>query len=67
MPRYHYLVAIGFDDREQAVIAHSGTPASKRIPYRELLKAWEKTDDWALFIQPPRVVPPKEGAHNAVD
>ena len=67
LPRYHYLVAIGFDEREQAVIAHSGTTASKRMPYRELLKAWEKTDYWALFIQPPSVAPSKEGAHNGVD
>ncbi|MGH8058727.1 MAG: C39 family peptidase [Candidatus Entotheonellia bacterium] len=53
LPQYHYLVAIGFDDAEAAVVTHSGTVAHKRIPYQELLKAWEKTDHWTLFIHPP--------------
>jgi len=54
LPQYHYLVAIGFDDGEATLVAHSGTVAHKRIPYRELLKAWGKTDHWTLLIQPPR-------------
>ena len=53
LPRYHYLVAIGFDGRDQSVIAHSGALARTRIPYRDLLAAWRKTDYWTLRIEPP--------------
>jgi ABC-type bacteriocin/lantibiotic exporter with double-glycine peptidase domain len=52
-PRYHYLVAIGFDERDQSVVAHSGALAHTRIPYRDLLAAWTKTDYWTLLIEPP--------------
>lgn len=51
-PVYHYMVVVGFDDEKGFVIAHSGKEKEKLIPYKELLKAWEKTSFGTLLVSP---------------
>jgi len=51
-PIGHFLVVVGLDPDQQAVIAYSGTEKDKRIPFREFLSDWEKTQYWSLIITP---------------
>lgn len=54
-PAGHYLVITGYDDRRQCLIVHSGMKRSQRIPYGKFERQWQKTERWALLIQPPRL------------
>lgn len=51
-PVYHYIVAAGFHDEKNFIIAHSGKERDKTFSYKELLKAWEKTSFGTLLITP---------------
>lgn len=51
-PVYHYIVATGFYDEKNFIIAHSGKEEDKTFSYKELLKAWEKTSFGTLLITP---------------
>lgn len=53
-PVGHFLVVVGLDPDQQAVIAYSGTEKDKRIPFREFLSDWKKTQYWSLVITPRR-------------
>ena len=52
IPIGHYLVVTGYDDRRQAIRAHSGMEKSGFIAYKQFSKQWERTDRWALLILP---------------
>lgn len=51
-PIGHYLVITGYDDARQVIIAHSGNERDRIISYKKFDKAWERTERWALLIQP---------------
>jgi len=51
-PVGHYLVITGYDDRRQCLYAHSGMKRNQRISYSKFSRQWEKTDQWALLVQP---------------
>ena len=51
-PIGHFLVVVGLDPDQQAVIAHSGTEKDKRIPFKTFLAEWKKTQYWSLIITP---------------
>lgn len=48
----HYLLAIGYDESHQVVIAHSADRENEVIPYADLLKSWEKMGFLTLFLSP---------------
>lgn len=48
----HFAVLIGYDDRREVVILHSGTTANHVLPYREFLRTWERRQRWTLLITP---------------
>ena len=52
LPRWHYLVVFGYDDRNGELIVHSGREKGKRIGYKRFMKMWKATDYWALIITP---------------
>ncbi|HLC18200.1 MAG TPA: C39 family peptidase [Thermodesulfobacteriota bacterium] len=55
IPEYpvgHYIVAVGYNDRVKAVVAHSGVHREKVYSYRGLLKHWGKTGFSTLLITP---------------
>lgn len=52
LPRWHYVVVFGYDDRREELITHSGRERIKRFSYKRFIKMWEKTDYWALIITP---------------
>lgn len=51
-PIGHYIVIIGYNDKERYIIAHSGKDRAKEIPYDNFLKAWKKTNYQTLLILP---------------
>lgn len=51
-PLGHFLVVVGVDPEDKSVIAYSGTQRNQRIPYDRFMPAWQKTNFWALLIEP---------------
>lgn len=49
-PVGHFLVVVGLDPQQGAVIVNSGKEKDKRIPYKKFLAAWKKTQYWSLWI-----------------
>lgn len=51
-PIGHYIVAVGYDDRLKAVIAHSGLKKEEVFTYDGLLSSWGKTGFSTLLVEP---------------
>ncbi|MBI4745195.1 MAG: C39 family peptidase [Deltaproteobacteria bacterium] len=51
-PSGHYVVAVGYDDKKEGIIAYSGKDKDLFIPYNKLIKSWGKTGFWTLLILP---------------
>lgn len=49
-PAGHYIVAIGYSDAEQVVVAHSGLERDRVYGYTELESAWRRTGYSTLSI-----------------
>jgi ABC-type bacteriocin/lantibiotic exporter with double-glycine peptidase domain len=52
IPIGHYLVITGYDDRRQALTAHSGMKKDRLISYEKFSRQWERTERWSLLILP---------------
>lgn len=50
-PLGHYIVVLGYDDKEQRIIAHSGEK-EMAYTYKELLRSWGKTNFATLLVTP---------------
>jgi ABC-type bacteriocin/lantibiotic exporter with double-glycine peptidase domain len=48
----HFAVLLGYDDRAEVVVLHSGTTAYHVLPYAEFLRTWAARRGWALLITP---------------
>jgi ABC-type bacteriocin/lantibiotic exporter with double-glycine peptidase domain len=49
----HFAVLLGYDDRAEAVVLHSGTTPYRVLPYAEFLRTWAAGRGWALLITLP--------------
>jgi ABC-type bacteriocin/lantibiotic exporter with double-glycine peptidase domain len=49
----HFAVLLGYDDRRQVVVLHSGTTAYRIVSYPEFLRTWAARRGWSLLITPP--------------
>jgi ABC-type bacteriocin/lantibiotic exporter with double-glycine peptidase domain len=49
----HFAVLLGYDDRAEVVVLHSGTTAYRLLSYAEFLRTWGTRRGWALLITPP--------------
>jgi hypothetical protein len=49
----HFAVLLGYDDRRQVVVLHSGPTAYRIVPYAEFLRTWAARRGWSLLITPP--------------
>jgi ABC-type bacteriocin/lantibiotic exporter with double-glycine peptidase domain len=59
--RYHYVVAVGFDDRQ--VLVHDPTwGPSRPIAVDRLMRAWAATGFWALSVRPGPSTPRRSAA-----
>lgn len=48
----HFAVVVGFDDRTETVVLHSGTTPYLIVPYREFERSWAKRRAWTLLVTP---------------
>ena len=48
----HFAVLLGFDDRSEVVVLHSGTTAYHVLSYAEFLRTWAAHRAWSLLITP---------------
>ncbi len=56
-PKWHYAVAIGYDQELREVILHSGLNAGERLNYRVFTNIWRRSDYWGLLVLPPERLP----------
>jgi ABC-type bacteriocin/lantibiotic exporter with double-glycine peptidase domain len=48
----HFAVLLGYDDRSEVVVLHSGTTAYHVLSYVEFLRTWSAHRAWSLLITP---------------
>jgi hypothetical protein len=51
-PVGHYVVAVGYNEEMEVVVAHSGTSGAKVLSFGKLLDDWEKTGFSTLLVTP---------------
>jgi ABC-type bacteriocin/lantibiotic exporter with double-glycine peptidase domain len=49
----HFAVLLGYDDRAEVVVLHSGTTPYRVLSYTEFLRTWATRRGWSLLITPP--------------
>lgn len=49
----HFAVLLGYDDRTEVVVLHSGTTPYRVLSYAEFLRTWAARRGWLLLIMPP--------------
>jgi ABC-type bacteriocin/lantibiotic exporter with double-glycine peptidase domain len=56
LPVGHFVLVVGLDRVEQAVITYNGNTQNSRISYDHFLRDWKKTNFWTLVVQPQKEV-----------
>ncbi|MBU4263407.1 MAG: PA2778 family cysteine peptidase [Proteobacteria bacterium] len=56
-PKWHYAVAVGYDQPASEIILHSGTIANERLSLRVFNNIFERSDYWGLLVLPPDELP----------
>jgi len=51
-PVPHFAVLVGYDERRQAVVLHSGTTAYHVLSYADFERTWARRRAWTLLITP---------------
>ena len=49
----HFAVLLGYDDRAEVVVLHSGATPYQVLSYAEFLRTWAVRRGWSLLITPP--------------
>jgi ABC-type bacteriocin/lantibiotic exporter with double-glycine peptidase domain len=49
----HFAVLVGYDDRAEVVVLHSGTTEYHLLPYAEFHRTWAARRGWTLLVTPP--------------
>jgi tetratricopeptide (TPR) repeat protein len=55
--RWHYAVAIGYDQEAQQMILHSGTVERDTMNFRTFGYTWKRSNQWAMVVLPPGQLP----------
>ena len=56
-PKWHYAVAVGYDQPAGKIILHSGTTISERLSLRVFNNIWKRSDYWGLLVLQPGQLP----------
>lgn len=56
-PKWHYAVAIGYDQAADKIILHSGQVENERLSFRVFENLWARSQRWGLLVLPPSVLP----------
>jgi hypothetical protein len=51
MRRGHYVVAVGYDDRNRQAVMHSGSRSFRTISYRRLQLEWSRANFLTLLVE----------------
>jgi tetratricopeptide (TPR) repeat protein len=60
-PKWHYAVAVGYDQPRSEIILHSGATAHERLSLRVFTNIWSRSDCWGLLVLPPGMLPATAG------
>lgn len=60
-PKWHYAVAVGYDQSAGEIILHSGAMANERLSLRVFNNIWKRSDYWGLLVLPPGELPATAG------
>ncbi|TBW58752.1 peptidase C39 family protein [Marinobacter halodurans] len=56
-PQWHFAVVIGYDTQADEMILHSGTEKAYHEPLTAFMATWDRADNWARVMLPPRELP----------
>lgn len=56
-PKWHYAVAIGYENSGRKIILHTGIKEAERISKRLFQKTWSPSDYWGLLVLPADELP----------
>lgn len=56
-PQWHFAVVIGYDTQANEMILHSGTEKAYHEPLTAFMATWDRADNWARVMLPPRELP----------
>ena len=51
LPVDHYVIVTGFHDDRKGLYMHSADEENVFVPYKKILRQWEKTDYWTLLTR----------------
>lgn len=57
IPRWHYVVVVGYDLKKSQMVLHSGTKPYTRMGFFTFNKIWDRSDNWGLLVVRPGTVP----------
>ena len=55
--RWHYAVAIGYDQRSQQIILRSGPMERETMSFRTFAHTWARSNNWAMVVLAPGQLP----------
>ncbi|MBU2062982.1 MAG: PA2778 family cysteine peptidase [Candidatus Omnitrophica bacterium] len=58
--RRHYVVIVGFNDKEGFILEHTGRAAYIKRSYNGFLRNWQQADSWMLEVMPPDLLNKQE-------
>lgn len=56
-PQWHYAVVVGYDERREELILHSGVEENYRQSLGLFERTWARADRWAVTMTPPDQIP----------
>jgi tetratricopeptide (TPR) repeat protein len=57
LPRWHYAVAIGYDQQAEQIILHTGLVENRRVGFATFQRTWLRANQWGLVVLPPHGLP----------
>ncbi|MEJ2470328.1 MAG: PA2778 family cysteine peptidase [Desulfuromonadales bacterium] len=57
LPKWHYAVVIGYDQKKQDIILHSGLNKSEVLSFWTFTNIWKRGHYWGLLVLPPNQMP----------
>ena len=57
LPQWHYAVVTGYDIERGTLLLHSGLTADLEMSLNTFAWTWARSDNWALVVLPPELLP----------
>jgi tetratricopeptide (TPR) repeat protein len=56
-PKWHYAVVVGYENRRETIILHTGVKSAERLSIKTFQNTWSRSDYWGLLILPTDELP----------